>query len=41
MERDEFCRAAWQVMLAEKAEKPGESVLFVEEMGANTSLCSL
>ncbi len=39
MERDEFRRAAWRVMVAEKVE-PGRLV-FVDEMGANTSLSVL
>ena len=39
MERDEWLRAAWQVMVAEKVEA-GRPV-FVDEMGTNTSLSSL
>lgn len=38
-ERDEFRRAAWRVMVAEKVE-PGRLV-FVDEMGASTSLTVL
>jgi transposase len=36
LERDEFWRAAWRVMVAERV-KP-ERLLFVDEMGTNTSL---
>jgi hypothetical protein len=39
MERDEFLRAAWKVMVAEKVE--AERFVFVDEMGANTSLSAL
>lgn len=36
LERDEFRRAAWKVMVAEKVDP--ERLVFVDEMGANTSL---
>ena len=36
MERDEWLRAAWRVMVAKKVEP--EQLVFVDEMGANTSL---
>ena len=36
LERDEFLRAAWRVMVAEQVET--ERLLFVDEMGTNTSL---
>ena len=36
MERDEFLRAAWKVMVAEEVE--AKQLVFVDEMGANTSL---
>jgi transposase len=36
MERDEWLRAAWRVMVAKKVEP--ERLVFVDEMGANTSL---
>jgi transposase len=36
MERDEFLRAAWKVMVAEQVEP--ERLVFVDEMGTNTSL---
>ena len=36
MERDEWLRAAWRVMVARKVEP--ERLVFVDEMGANTSL---
>jgi len=39
MERDEFLRATWQVMVAEKVQ--ARRLVFVDEMGANTSLSSL
>ena len=39
MERDEWLRAAWRVMVAEKV-KP-QRLVFVDEMGANTSLSVL
>jgi transposase len=37
VERDEWLRAAWRVMIAEKVEP--QRLVFVDEMGANTSLC--
>jgi len=39
MERDEWLRAAWRVMVAEKVEP--QRLVFVDEMGANTSLSVL
>ena len=36
MERDEWLRAAWRVMVAEKVDP--QRLVFVDEMGANTSL---
>ena len=36
LERDEFVRAAWKVMVAEQVEP--ERLVFVDEMGTNTSL---
>ena len=36
LERDEFLRAAWKVMVAEQVE--AERLVFVDEMGANTAL---
>ncbi|MDN5696369.1 MAG: IS630 family transposase [Rubrobacter sp.] len=39
MERDEFQRAAWKVMVAEHTEP--ERLVFVDEMGANISLSPL
>jgi transposase len=36
LERDEFLRAAWRVMVAEQVET--EQLVFVDEMGTNTSL---
>ena len=36
LERDEFLRAAWRVRVAEQVET--ERLVFVEEMGINTSL---
>ncbi len=39
MERDEFLRAAWKVMVDEKIE--AERFVFVDEMGTNTSLFTL
>src|SRR5215213_4497042 len=39
MERDEFLRAAWRVMLAEQVET--ERLVFVDEMGTNTALSPL
>jgi hypothetical protein len=38
-ERDEFLRAAWRVMVAERVEP--ERLLFVEEMGTSTSLSAV
>lgn len=39
LERDEFRRAAWRVMVAEKVDPKG--LVFVDEMGVNTSLAPL
>ncbi len=39
MERDEFLRAAWKVMVAQKVE--AQRFVFVDEMGTNTSLSAL
>jgi transposase len=39
MERDEFLRAAWKVMVAQKME--AQRFVFVDEMGTNTSLSGL
>jgi hypothetical protein len=39
-ERDEFLRAAWRVLVAEALVDVGRLV-FVDEMGANTSLAPL
>jgi transposase len=39
LERDEFLRAAWRVMVAQQVET--ERLLFVDEMGTNTSLSTL
>jgi hypothetical protein len=39
LERDEFLRAAWRVMVAEQVES--ERLVFVDEMGTNTSLSAL
>jgi transposase len=39
MERDEFLRCAWRVMVAEQVEP--ERLVFVDEMGTNTSLSSM
>src|SRR3712207_5056383 len=36
LQRDEFVRAAWKVMVAEQVEP--ERLVFVNEMGTNTSL---
>lgn len=36
VERDEFRRAAWRVMVAEKVDP--KCLVFVDEMGANTAL---
>jgi hypothetical protein len=37
LERDEFLRAAWRVMVTEQIET--ERLVFVDEMGTNTSFC--
>ena len=39
MERDEWLRAAWKVMVAEKTE--GRRLVFVDEIGSNTALAPL
>ena len=39
MERDEFLRAAWKVMVIEEVE--AGRLVFVDEMGTNTSLSPL
>ena len=39
MERDEWLRAAWRVMVAKEVDPA--RLVFVDEMGANTSLYSL
>jgi transposase len=39
MERDEFLRATWKVMVAQKVE--AQRFVFVDEMGTNTSLSGL
>jgi hypothetical protein len=39
LERDEFSRAAWRVMVAERVEP--ERLVFVDEMGTNTSLSAV
>ena len=39
LERDEFLRAAWRVMVAEQVE--AKRLVFVDEMGTNTSLSSM
>lgn len=39
MERDEWLRAAWKVMVTEKVDP--QQLVFVDEMGANTSLSPL
>jgi hypothetical protein len=36
LERDEFLRATWRVMVAEQVD--AKRLLFVDEMGTNTSL---
>jgi hypothetical protein len=36
MERDEWLRAAWRVMVAGKVDQ--QRLVFVDEMGTNTSL---
>jgi hypothetical protein len=40
-ERDEWLRAAWRVMVAGEAETDAERLVFVYEMGSNTSLAPL
>jgi transposase len=40
-ERDEWLRAAWQVMVADGAGIDAERLVFVDEMGTNTSLAPL
>jgi transposase len=39
LERDEFLRAAWKVMVAEQVE--AKRLVFVDEMGTNTSLSAV
>ena len=39
MERDEFLRTAWRVMVAGTLDP--KRLVFVDEMGANTALCPL
>ena len=39
MERDEWLRAAWRVLISEEVDS--KRLVFVDEMGANTSLSSL
>ena len=39
MERDEWLRAAWRVLIWEEVDS--KRLVFVDEMGANTSLSSL
>jgi hypothetical protein len=39
MERDEFLRAVWRVMVARRVDP--KRLVFVDEMGVNTSLSSL
>jgi len=39
IKRDEFLRVAWKVTVAQKVE--AERFVFVDEMGANTSLSAL
>ncbi len=38
-ERDEFLRAAWRVLFAGRVD--AERLVFVDEMGANVSLCPI
>ena len=38
-ERDEFLRSAWRVLFAERVD--AERLVFVDEMGANVSLCPI
>ena len=40
-ERDEWLRAAWRVMIASEAGIDARQLVFVDEMGANTSLSPL
>src|SRR5215204_1342825 len=40
-ERDEWLRAAWQVTVAGEAGIDAERLVFVDEMGTNTSLAPL
>ena len=40
-ERDEFLRAAWRTLVAGEAGIDAERLVFVDEMGTNTSLCAL
>jgi len=37
----EFLRAAWRVLVAEALDDAGRFLVFVDEMGANTSLAPL
>jgi hypothetical protein len=39
LERDEFLRATWKVMVAERIES--ERLIFVDEMGTNTALSAV
>ena len=39
LERDEFLRAAWRVMVSERVDP--ERLVFVDQMGTNTSLSPL
>ena len=39
LERDEFLRCAWRVMVAEQVD--AKRLVFVDEMGTNTSLSTL
>ena len=39
LERDEFLRCAWRVMVAEQVDT--KRLVFVDEMGTNTSLAPL
>jgi transposase len=41
LERDELLRAAWKVMVASEAGIDARSLVFVDEMGTNTSLSPL
>ena len=38
-ERDEFLRSAWRLLFAEKVD--AARLVFVDEMGANVSLCPI